>query len=129
MTRRIFNVLGAASCAFLLALPALAANTEAAAAHKTSIHKTTADKPARTAWPAEALSGKIVMVDPAMHLAVVKDAGGIPFDLIVTRSTRVTSGHQTLKLSDLSSHMNKTVSVKFVPERKGDIARSIQLNG
>ncbi len=69
------------------------------------------------------------MVDPALHLAIVKDAGGIPFGLNVTRSTRVKSGNQTLKLPDLSSDMNKTVSVKFVPERKGDIARSIQLNG
>jgi len=124
MKRKVLTALSAASCVFLLAPPTLAANKPA-----TETHKTAAKKTARRVWPAETLSGKIVMVNPTLNLAVVKGPDGIPFDMIVTHSTRITSGRQTLKLPDLSLDMNKSVSVKFVPERKGDVARSIQVNG
>lgn len=124
MKRNVLTALSAASCAFLLAVPVMAANKPAVATHKTSAKHT-----ARSTWPAESLSGRIVMVNPTLNLAVVKGPDGTPFDIIVTPSTRIASGGQTLKLSDLSSDTNKNVSVKFVPERKGNVARSIQLNG
>jgi len=124
MKRQLLSVLSAASFAFLLAVPMIAANKPAAQSHKTPATETI-----KTAWAPETLSGKIMMVDPAQHLAVVKGADGVPFDMIVTHSTQITSGDQTLKLPDLSADLNKSVSVKFVPERKGDVARSIQVNG
>ena len=124
MKRQLLSVLSAASLAFLLAVPMIAANKPAVQSHKTPAKETI-----KTAWAPETLSGKIMMVDPAQHLAVVKGADGVPFDMIVTHSTQITSGDQTLKLPDLSADLNKSVSVKFVPERKGDVARSIQVNG
>ena len=124
MKRQLLSVLSAASFVFLLAVPMIAANKPAAQSHKTPAKETI-----KTAWAPETLSGKIMMVDPAQHLAVVQGADGVPFDMIVTHSTQITSGDQTLKLPDLSADLNKSVSVKFVPERKGDVARSIQVNG
>jgi hypothetical protein len=32
-------------------------------------------------------------------------------------------------LKDLKQEVNKKVSVRLVPERRGDLARSIQING
>jgi len=124
MKRKILTALSAAGCAFLLAMPTIAANKPLAKTQRTSAKETL-----RRAWPRETISGKIVIVDPARNLAVVKGPDGVPFDMIVTHATRIKSGDQTLKLSDLSSDTNKSVSVEFVPERRGDIARSIQLNG
>ena len=69
------------------------------------------------------------MVDPAQHIVVIKDESGIPFDMVVTPATRIRFENQKLKLGDLISDVNKKVTLKFVPERRGDVARSIQVNG
>jgi long-subunit fatty acid transport protein len=120
------TALGAAACALLLSVPATAAEKSATSAHKTS---KMAAKKARSAWPAESLSGKIAMVNTAAHRVVVMDASGTPFDMIVTPSTRIRSGDRSLKLNDLASRTNKGASVHFVPQRNGDVAKSIQLIG
>ncbi|HVN04393.1 MAG TPA: hypothetical protein VMT86_08250 [Bryobacteraceae bacterium] len=119
MRHKISAALTAASCVFLLAAPVLAAN-------KPNKPMKSAE---RTAWPAETLSGKIVMVKPALKLAVVKGPDGVPFDMIVTHSTLIRANGQKLSLSGLSSDVNKKVSVKFVPEGRGDVARTIHVNG
>ncbi|HUO33269.1 MAG TPA: hypothetical protein VMU80_28910 [Bryobacteraceae bacterium] len=119
MRSKISAAFIAASCALLLGAPAFGAS------NSTKPAKTEA----RTAWPAETLSGKIVMVKPAMDLAVVKGPDGVPFDMIVTRSTRIQANGQSLSISALSADINKNVSVKFVPEGRGDVARSIRVNG
>jgi hypothetical protein len=92
-------------------------------------HKTTARETIRRSWRPETLTGKITMVDPVKRLVVVKGASEVPFDMIVTPSTRIRSGDQKLKLSDLASQTKKDASVKFVPERRGDVAQSIRVNG
>jgi hypothetical protein len=38
------------------------------------------------------------------------------------------SGDQAITIKDLSRDMNKAASVKFTPERCGDMAKSIQIN-
>ena len=127
MIKRVMLALvGAAACLLLLSVPATAAEKSAPAAQKTT--KMAARK-ARSAWPAEDLSGTIAMVNTAEHRVVVMDTSGAPFDMIVTPSTRIRSGDQSLKLTDLASRINKGASVHFVPERRGDVARSIQVNG
>jgi len=80
-------------------------------------------------WPPETLSGKIMMVDPNQKLVVVETADGVPFDLVVTRRTRILSGNQALSLGDLRQDVNKGVSIRFTPEGRGDVAVSIQING
>jgi hypothetical protein len=73
--------------------------------------------------PAETLSGRISMVDEAKKLLIVTDANGTPFDFVVTPSTRILSQKETLALQKLSS--GDMVSIRFLPERKGDIAEKI----
>jgi hypothetical protein len=48
--------------------------------------------------------------------------------MVVTPNTRIKSGDQSLSLQDLQNDTNRSVSVHFVPERRGDVARSIQLD-
>ncbi|HUA20099.1 MAG TPA: hypothetical protein VMB25_15225 [Bryobacteraceae bacterium] len=126
MKLSLCNVLGVAACALLLVSAAPASAKSAGNAAKSPA---AAAKGAREAWPAETLSGKIMAVDPAQDLLIVKGADGVPFDMDVRASTRIRSGNQKLTLKALSSDLKKNVSVHFVPERSGDIARTIQLNG
>ena len=81
----------------------------------------------RSAWAPEDLSGTISMVDPAKDIVVVQTTGGVPFDMVVNRNTRIEAGNRRMTLQDLQQDTNQGVSVRFVPERSGDIARTIQL--
>ena len=81
------------------------------------------------AWPAETLSGKINMVDPGENIVVLKGTDGIPYDMVITPKTKIESGNQTLASTDLQQLQNKNASVKFVPESRGDVAVSIQVQG
>ncbi len=123
MSKRTLNWLEGLACAALLTVP-LAARQPAA--HNTMTQSRVA---VQSAWPPEELTGKIMMVEPAQHLLVVQDASGVPFDLVITPGTQIRSGNQGLNLEELSSDMNKGVSLQFIPERRGDVARSIQVNG
>ena len=51
------------------------------------------------AWKPETLSGTIMTVDPDQNLVVVRTSDGVPFDMT------------------------------FTPERRGDVAKSIRING
>lgn len=119
MKGRLCYVLGAAACTLMLALPLSAADQP---------QSKVAAKAVR-AWPAEVLSGTIMMVDPSQNLLIVKGPDGVPFDMVVSRRTRIESGNQKLTLDQLQSDKDKTVSVRFIPERSGDVANSIQITG
>lgn len=82
-------------------------------------------KAALNRWPAESLSGTVSMVDPQKNLLVVRDSSGTPYDFVVTRSTRIDAGTQKENLSQLSA--NQRVSVRFVPESKGDMAARVDV--
>ena len=128
MKKKAWKTVGTAGCALLFAISMAAADKPAPQTHKAAVHKTAA-KAAMRHWRAETLSGKITMVDPAKKLLIVKSADGIPFDMVVTSSRRIESRSQKLTLSDLSSKTNQSASVHFVPERRGDVAQSIQVTG
>jgi len=83
----------------------------------------------RTTWPAESLEGQIAMVDARRNLVVVKSPDGVPFDMLVNGKTRIRSGDQMLSINDLHKHQNRSVSLQFVPERRGDVAQSIRVSG
>jgi len=125
MMRVHLSILASTACALLLAVPLTAANAPAAKANKS--------KPAvtaiRSAWPPENLSGKILLVDPNQKLMVIETSDGVPFDMVVTASTRMEAGDRATALKDLPQDLNKTVSVRFVPERRGDVATSIRIGG
>ena len=59
----------------------------------------------------------------------MKTPGAVSYDLVVTAKTRIKSGDQAIGLKDLSQDLNKPVSVKFTPERRGDVAKAIQVAG
>jgi hypothetical protein len=120
MTKSILIALAAAA---MVAIPATCAST---AATTTKAAKT-AHRSTRDMWPAETLSGKITMVDPASHLVVVQDSSGVPFDIVVNRSTHIKSASGALKLDQLNSDLNRSASIKFVPEGRGDIAETIDV--
>ena len=126
MMRVELSMLAATACALLLAIPLTAANKPAAARMKKNGTTTAA---MRSAWPPETLSGKIAMVDPDRKLAVVETPDGVSYDMVVTAKTRIKSGAEAIALKDLTRDLNKDVSVRFTPERRGDVARSIQIGG
>jgi hypothetical protein len=104
------SLLAISACALMSAVPLTAASM-------------------RDNWPPEFLSGKIASVDPDRKLVVVQTPEGVPFDMHVTAKTLIKSGDRTIALKDLTRDMNQSVSVKFIPERRGDVAKSIRLNG
>ncbi len=78
-------------------------------------------------WPAENLSGTIDMVKPGQNLLIIRDSTGVPFDLQVTPTTRIDLGNRRVDLRDLAQDDQKQASVHYIPERRGDIALSIQV--
>jgi hypothetical protein len=78
---------------------------------------------------AETLTGSIMMVDQKSNVVVVKDSRGTTFDIVVTRGTRLRAGNEPIHFKDLSTDTKKPVTIKFVPERSGDIAQSIKVTG
>jgi hypothetical protein len=88
----------------------------------------TSAKSPRNTWPSETLKGRVVMVDPAQHLVVVKSPEGVPFDMRLTSSTRIQSGAQKVPLEELNLLMDKNVSVRFRPKRSGNVAITVQVN-
>lgn len=122
MMRVRLSILAAAACA-LAAIPLAAANGPAAKADR----KATAA--VRRAWKPETLSGKISMVNADRRLVVVETPDGVPFDMVVTGKTRIQSGDQAVSLKELTQDRNKSVSVTFTPERRGDVAKTIEIGG
>ncbi|MBZ5619168.1 MAG: hypothetical protein LAQ69_10675 [Acidobacteriia bacterium] len=119
------SMLAATVCTLLVAIPLTAANGPAAKTNK----KMTTTAAMRSAWPPETISGKITLVNPDQKLVVVEPPSGVPFDMVVTAKTLIKSGDQVVTLNDLTQDVNKTVSVRFTPERRGDVAKSIQIGG
>jgi hypothetical protein len=126
MRRKFFELLGLAACSLLVAIPITAANKTPTKAAKSVLP---IRQSAQSAWPPETLNGRIMMVDPSQRLVIIQTADGVPFDMVIRRSTHIKSGTRSLTLNQLQSDNNKSVSVRFVPERSGDVARSIQILG
>jgi hypothetical protein len=118
------SFLAVATFVAMLAFPLIAANAQPVTA-------TVPDAPNRTAmrsgWPPETISGTITMVDPDQKVVVIQTSDGTPYDLMLTPSTRIKCGGQPQTLQDLSSEVSKTATVKFTPERRGDMAMSFDV--
>lgn len=115
-------------CVSMLAATASAVENQKAKAD-VSHAKAAAVKSSRTAWPPETLAGKIIMVVPAKNLVIVNGPDGVPFDMRVTPATHIEAGTHKVALKDLNQDIQKGVSIRYVPERAGDIARTIQVQG
>lgn len=116
------SVLTALAAVAMVCPPATCATATNSKVTKTAQHSN------NRMWRTETLSGKITMVDPALKLIVVQDSTGVPFDIKVSGSTHIKSATGMLNLSDLNSDLNRNASVKFVPESRGDIAKTIDVS-
>lgn len=122
----LLRVIAVTAGALALSIPASAAEKAASKVQKTPARETSK---APNAWSPVTVTGKILDVYPAQHLVIVEGQDNVPFDVRVTPSTRIEAGAHRLTLNNLSSDTNKNASVRILPERSGDIARSIRLNG
>lgn len=77
----------------------------------------------------ETISGTITLVVPEKKLLVVTTAKGVPLNFVVSPATRIRAGQQKLKLDDLAGRLNQKVSVSFVPTRRGNLARTVEVGG
>lgn len=116
------SILTALMAVAMVSIPATCATATAAKASKT------AQQTDHQMWPAENLSGTISMVDPALRLVVVQDSNGVPYDIVVDRHTHIKSANGMLTLNDLKSDLNRSVTLKFVPESRGDVAEAINVS-
>ena len=124
MDKLSFSILSYALCGLLLAVPpAMAAKAPASKAMATPAYT------ARHAWPAENFTGKIIAVKPDQKLLVVNGPDGVPYDMVVTARTRIRHDNRVISLKDLSQLQNDAVSVRFIPERRGDVAEWIRVGG
>lgn len=126
-TKLIWRTAKVAACAALFLVGAFAAQQPKA---KPLPAKATAVKTAsQAAWPSETLSGKITMVNSNSRILVMTNSEGVPFDMHVTKATSIRSGNRPVTLNALAKDMQKNVTVRFTPERSGDMAKTIQLQG
>ncbi len=119
MKRSEWQILNAIFGALLVVVP-MTATVETGP----EVHKAQAE---RSVWPRETLDGTIMTVDTSRRLVIVKGPDNVPYDMRVSRQTRILSGEQPLTLAGLASATNQKVSVRFTPERSGDIAQLIQI--
>ena len=119
------SILDGAVCALMLAVSLSAADKPTTTPAKAAAGNS---NPAIHTWPAETMPGRIANVKSAEKIVVVRGPG-VPFDMLVTPKTQITFGGQTIALKDLVHYKNKEVSVKFTPERRGDVAESIRIVG
>jgi hypothetical protein len=122
MRRITLPALATTALALVLGSPSIAADKSA----KTN-HTAVKNAVMRGAWTPQTLSGTLMSVDPDKRLVVVQTSDGVPYDLDITHATRIKSGSQAISLHDLNQDINQNVSVKLVPERRGDIATSIHV--
>ena len=113
-------------CALVLSIPAAGAATSKAAPSKTVAAKSARTK---SALAPETVSGRIAMIDPSQKVVVVKGADGTPFDMVVTSKTHILNGKKSVPFHDLGQYQNQGATIKFIPERRGDVAESIQIGG
>jgi ABC-type amino acid transport substrate-binding protein len=89
--------------------------------------KAAAEKPKAELAKAETISGTLRMVAADKKIVVLTDSAGTPFDFKVTGVTRIKVAGKKAKLDELASQTNKAASVKFLPTRSGNVARSIEI--
>lgn len=86
------------------------------------------EKAAVAAVKSETLTGTLKMVVADKKLLVVAGSSGVPYDFTVTGATKIMVGGSKAKLADLAGSTGKSVTIKFLPEKKaGNIAQSVEV--
>lgn len=74
----------------------------------------------------ETLSGTISIVDSSERQLYV-EANNASYSFVVEASTRITFDGRQLAFADLAEHVDKSVTITFVPMRRGNVAQSIEV--
>jgi hypothetical protein len=78
----------------------------------------------------QTLSGTISMVEAQQKVVVVTDSSGTPFNIRVTKGTKIEVGGKKSSLDDLSGQTSQQVSVKYRDHlNEGLVAQSIIVGG
>jgi hypothetical protein len=108
----------AAALAMVASSFAADANSAKATAHRSAHAR---------AWAPQTVSGTLTIVEPAQKRIVVQTASGVPYDMDITRATRIENRGQRVSLQALNQDVNQAVEVKLIPERRGDVAAWIRI--
>ncbi len=77
----------------------------------------------------EKMEGMISLVDTDKHTLVVTGPNGISYHFKAGKMTRVKITGQPAMFDDLANHVNKQVSIEFMPMVKGNRAHTIEITG
>jgi ABC-type glycerol-3-phosphate transport system substrate-binding protein len=95
---------------------------------KTKEAPAAAEKAKEPAVKPETLAGTLQTVLVDKKLLVVAGSNGVPYNFIVSGATKIKVGGNKAKLADLAGATGKSVSVKFLPEKRaGNIAESVEV--
>ncbi len=85
---------------------------------------------AKYAAGVQTVSGTLSMVDSGTKVLVVTDSDGTPFNIKITKGTRIRVNGKKGSLDDLSGQTNQQVSVKYHDRlNNGLVAQSVELGG
>jgi len=122
MKKALFLLVACLILSYAGTLPALAQEAQ------TKEAPAAPEKAKMAAVKPETLAGTLQTVVVDKKLLVVTSSNGIPYDFTVTGATKILVAGKKAKLADLAGATGKSVSVKFLPEKKaGDIAQSVEV--
>lgn len=114
----------------LLIVPfALLLGAQTASAQKSATPRagTSAAQAAWNSYQSETITGTISMIVVDQKMVVV-ESSGIPYDITITKKTKIDINGTTSTFSDLVGQTQKQVTVTFVARPKGDFAQSISVS-
>jgi len=127
MKKLLFLILSGLVLTFAIVSSTLAQETEKPKEAPAGEKAAPAEKPKAELAKPETISGALQMVAADKKIVVLTDSAGTPYDFKVTGATRIKVAGKKAKLGDLASETNKTVSIKFLPTRSGNVAQSIEI--
>lgn len=117
--------------ALLLIVPfALMLGVQSASAQKSASPRrgTSAAQAAWNSYQPETITGRISMIVVDQKMVVVEASGGVPYDITITKKTKIEINGTASTFSDLMGQTQKQATVTFVARPKGDFAQSISVS-
>jgi ABC-type amino acid transport substrate-binding protein len=127
MKKLLFVILSGLVLSFVAVSSTLAQEAEKPKEAPAGKEAAAAEKPKAELAKAETISGTLQMVAADKKIVVLTDSAGTPFNFKVTGATQIKVAGKKAKLDELASQTNKGASVKFLPTRSGNVARSIEI--
>jgi len=126
---KIVKLCLALACVVTLALATAAQNApKPTAVAAVGAARIEASEPGRTLGKQETLTGSIGGVDPQTNTLTVTGSNGTPYEFKISHNSKITIDGRPGTLVDLTTHVNTTVAIEFVPTSTGNFVHSIELN-